>query len=140
MRFAFAFGAILLAAPAFAETAQTPPVVVQQIFSSDKTAAGQPINLPPGDVTVSVSTYTIAPGAKLPVHEHPFPRYAYVLAGTIAVTDAETGKTTTYRPGEVIIEMIGRWHSGENVGPDPVELLVFDQAPKGAQTTILKPN
>lgn len=114
------------------------PVVVSPIASITQTASGQPITLPQKNVQVVVSTYEIAPGATLPVHKHPFPRYASVQAGTLQVTNVETGKSTTYRAGDFIVEMIGQWHRAANIGTDPVKLLVIDQVEEGAQNTVLQ--
>jgi quercetin dioxygenase-like cupin family protein len=109
-----------------------------RIFSSTTTGNGQPIVLPQGDVEVSVWTYDIPPGARLPVHKHPFPRYAYVLQGTLQVTDVEKQKTSDYKVGDFIVEMVNTWHYGVNSGNEPVRLLVIDQAPKGQANTILR--
>ncbi|HMM63295.1 MAG TPA: cupin domain-containing protein [Mesorhizobium sp.] len=114
------------------------PVVVAPLASSTRTASGQPITLPQKNVQVLVSTYQIAPGATLPVHKHPFPRYAYVEAGTLQVTNADTGKSTTYKAGDFIVEMIGQWHRAANIGTDPVRLLVIDQVEEGTQNTVLQ--
>ncbi|TIO40868.1 MAG: cupin, partial [Mesorhizobium sp.] len=75
--------ALLLAAAFYATTADAldssaTPVVVTPLASKTTTASGQPIKLPQKNVEVQVSAYQIAPGATLPVHKHPFPRYAYV--------------------------------------------------------------
>jgi quercetin dioxygenase-like cupin family protein len=115
-------------------------VTISAILSTTVTAAGQPIVLPSGHVRLIASEYDIAPGASLPVHEHPYPRYAYVLAGTLAVTDKESGTQSTYKTGDFIVEMIDRWHFGQNVGSDPVRLLVIDQVPETATgNTVLSP-
>lgn len=114
------------------------PVVVTPLTSRTETASGQPIVLPQKNVQVLVSTYEIAPGATLPVHKHPFARYAYVQAGTLQVTNVETGKSNTYKTGDFIVEMIGQWHQATNVGADPVKLLVIDQVEDGAKNTILR--
>ena len=113
-------------------------VVVTPLASTTSTASGQPITLPQKDAQVIVSSYEIPAGAQLPVHEHPFARYAYVLGGTLQVTNVETGKSNTYRPGDFIVEMIGQWHKAANVGADPVRLLVIDQVEEGAQNTVLQ--
>ena len=115
------------------------PVAVTTLFRSTATAAGQPIVLPAGAVQVTVSQYVIAPGAVLAVHRHPYERYGYVQAGTLRVTNQETGVPTVYRTGDVIIEMVNVWHSAENIGSDPVRLLIFDQAPPGATNTEIRP-
>jgi quercetin dioxygenase-like cupin family protein len=115
-------------------------VTVSPLASINKTASGQPITLPAGRTTVSVSRYIIAPGATLPVHKHPYPRYAYVQAGHLAVYAADTGQRYDYKAGDFIVEILDGWHYGENTGTEPVELLVIDQMPEGRTTnTVLKP-
>lgn len=116
----------------------TQPVVVTPIRSTSVTSIGQPIVLPQEDVEVAASIFEIAPGAALPVHKHPFPRYAYVIAGTLKVTNVETGQSDTFEAGDFIVEMVDQWHYGSNIGPDPVKLVVIDQIEKGAQATLLK--
>lgn len=113
-------------------------VVVTPLASATTTAAGQPIILPQKDVQVLVSSFEIPPGAKLPVHMHPSARYAYVLEGQLQVTNTDTGQSTSYKTGDFIVEMIGAWHQGANVGAEPVKLLVIDQVEQGASNTVLK--
>ncbi|TIY00619.1 MAG: cupin domain-containing protein [Mesorhizobium sp.] len=129
--------AALSATAAHALDASETPVVVTPLASRTETASGQPIT-PQKNVQVLVSSFEIAPGATLPVHKHPFPRYAYVQGGTLQVTNVETGKSTTYKSGDFIIEMIGQWHQATNVGADPVKLLVIDQVEEGTKNTVLR--
>jgi quercetin dioxygenase-like cupin family protein len=114
------------------------PVVVTPIRSTTVTSTGQPITLPQKNVEVTASIFDIAPGATLPVHKHPFPRYGYVLSGTLKVTNVDTGKSDVFKTGDFIVEMIDQWHQGSNIGADPVKLLVIDQIEAGAQATILQ--
>ena len=135
--------ALLLAAVLSTTTADAldntnTPVVVTPLTSKTTTASGQLITLPQKNVEVQVSRYQIAPGATLPVHKHPFPRYAYVEQGRLKVTNVGTGASNTYKSGDFIIEMIGQWHQATNIGADPVKLLVIDQVEQGAKNTILK--
>ena len=113
-------------------------VVVTPLASVTETASGQPIVLPQKNVQVLVSSFEIPPGAKLPVHMHPSARYAYVLEGQLEVTNVDTGKSTSYKKGDFIVEMIGTWHQGANVGSGPVKLLVIDQVEQGTSNTVLK--
>ena len=113
-------------------------VVVTPLASTTVTANGQPIVLPQKNVQVLVSSFEIPPGASLPVHMHPSARYAYVLEGQLQVTNAETGKSTSYKTGDFIVEMLGTWHQGANVGAEPVKLLVIDQVEEGTANTLLK--
>ena len=114
------------------------PVVVTPVKTSAVTSTGQPLTLPQKNPEVAASIYDIAPGATLPVHKHPFARYAYVLAGTLQVTNVDTGKSDVFKTGDFIIEMIDQWHQGSNVGADPVKLLVIDQIEAGAQATVMR--
>jgi len=107
------------------------PVIVTPVLTTDVTASGQPIVLPSKDVQLIVSTYEIAPGAALPAHRHPFPRFGYMLAGSLRVTNLETGKSDDYKAGDFIPEAIGQWHQGSNTGDGPVKILVIDQVEKG---------
>ena len=113
-------------------------VTTKRLFSATTTASGQPIVLPRGDAEVIVWMYEIPVGAKLPVHKHPSPRYAYVLAGTLRVATADESRTWDYKTGDVIIEVIDTWHYGMNTGTEPVRLLVFDQVEAGQSNTILR--
>jgi len=126
---------LLSAAPALAEEV-TPPVVVTPVMKSAVTATGQPIQLPQKDAEVQVSTYDIPPGAKLPVHKHPFPRYAYVLSGRIEVTNTEAGTVAIYETGGFIIEAVGQWHKASNIGTEPVKLLVIDMIEAGQNNVV----
>ena len=138
-----AMSAVLLVSPLHADDQSARPavassVVVKPISSSSVTSSGQPIVLPRGHVQVIASTYDIAPGAVLPVHKHPFPRYAYVLAGTLDVTNDDIGKTETYRQGDFILEAVGQWHHAVNNSSEPVKLMVIDMAEKGKANVVVR--
>ncbi|HEX2525896.1 MAG TPA: cupin domain-containing protein [Geminicoccus sp.] len=137
-RLSWIMSAGLLAACTAAAPADGPPVVVNELASETTTASGQPIRLPQGDARILLSEYMIAPGAKLPVHKHPFTRLAYVQAGTLSVTNTDTGQTVVYTPGDLVVEAVDQWHFGENVGTTPVELLVLDELVGDGPATVLK--
>lgn len=120
------------------EAAAAAKVKASRIFSATTTAGGQPIVLPQGDVEVVVWTYEIPVGARLPVHKHPSARYAYVLQGTLQVTDVQHSRTWDYKPGDFIVEIVDTWHYGVTTGTEPVRLLVIDQVEKGKANTILR--
>lgn len=134
----FAVAALALAVLAGPAAADAPKPVVRPVFSGTETASGQPLVLPQGQAEVIVSTYEIPPGAALPVHKHPFPRYAYVLAGRLEVTATDTGKVSSYGPGDFVVEMLDTWHSGATVGEETVKLLVIDQVEPGKPNVVLK--
>jgi quercetin dioxygenase-like cupin family protein len=141
MRMIFAVVMLFTAlAAASGEEVPSKQVTISAILSTTVTAAGQPIVLPSGPVRLIASMYEIAPGVSLPVHEHPYPRYGYVLAGDLTVTDKVSGTQTTYKAGDFIVEMVDRWHFGQNTGTAPVRLLVLDQVPEATTgNTVLQP-
>jgi quercetin dioxygenase-like cupin family protein len=76
---------------------------IKQMLSTTVTLSGQPIVLPQNDALIVVSTYDVVPGVTLPVHKHPYPRYAYVLSGNLRVTSSETGRSDTYKTGDFTV-------------------------------------
>jgi len=117
---------------------QSNPVVVKQVVTTSVNSSGQPIILPRGDAQLTVSVYDIPAGANLPEHQHPFPRYGYVLAGNLRVLNTDTAKEQDYKPGDFILEAVGQWHKATATGTEPVRLLVIDIVEPGKTNTILK--
>ena len=115
---------------------EIPAITVTPLVSTTTTASGQPIEVPVRPEVV-VSRYEIAPGAALPTHKHPYPRYAYVLSGTLEVT-VPGGKTYRYKAGDFMAEVVNQWHSGKNIGDATVRLLVIDQVVPGHSNTIVR--
>ena len=114
--------------------ADPPPVTSTPLLSTDTTANGQRIEVPPQPQVIA-SRLEIPPGASLPMHEHPYPRYAYVLSGTLEVTTAD-GKVSRYHAGDFFTEVIGQCHSGRDAGDQPVQLLLIDQVVPGKSNTV----
>ncbi len=125
--------ATMLASPAISAT---PPTQVTELFSSRVTSAGQPIRLPP-EAKIRVSRYVIAPGATLPIHQHPAQRYAYVLSGEIDVILTEHAHSKHFGTGAFIVEATNAWHLGTNPGKEPAVLLVIDQMPLEATGNVI---
>lgn len=130
-------GPVTLPAPQVTQPPFVPaPVRVKPIMSTTTTVSGQPIVFPQGPGRVVVGEYIIAPGAVLPLHQHPFPRFAYVLQGQLEVENRDAQQTYHYKPGDVVIEMIGQNHLGRNIGNEPVRLIVFDTTPANVESNV----
>ena len=127
---------VLLAAPAHA--AEDRSVVVTPVLTTKVTATGQPIVLPRESPEVRAVTLEIAPGAVLPEHKHPYPRYGYVLAGTLRVTNTDSGTSMVYGVGDFIVEAVDQWHRGASIGSEPVRLLVIDQVENGQGNVVTR--
>jgi quercetin dioxygenase-like cupin family protein len=117
---------------------QQPGVTIKQLLDTTTTSAGQKIELPKKDAEVVASIFELPPRANLPEHEHPYPRYGYVLSGSLRVTDTQTGQSKTYRPGDFVVESVGRWHTGANAGEEPTKLLVIDIVEAKHSNTVLR--
>jgi quercetin dioxygenase-like cupin family protein len=127
---------VLAAAPAFA---QAPPAPVSTpVGAFDATVSGQPIILPQGPAHLAVTQTDLAAGGVIAPHKHPYPRYNYVLAGGVRVTNLDTGAVQEFRAGQVIVEAVGQWHKGEALDGKPARLLAFDQTPPGQTNMIRK--
>ena len=113
-------------------------VTVTQLLSTTRTSSGQPIGLPQKDAQIVASVYDVMPGTTLPVHNHPYPRYGYVLAGILRVTNIDTGQTDTYKRGSFFLESVGQWHIGASVGREPLKVLVIDVVEED-QTNFVSP-
>jgi quercetin dioxygenase-like cupin family protein len=102
------------------------------IARTDTTIISQKIVVPKNP-TVIFSTSTFAPGARTPVHKHPYPHYVCIEAGTLTVVRPETGTEFLVKSGSCFVEMIDKFHYGINKGAVPVRTLVVDQVPAGVQ-------
>jgi quercetin dioxygenase-like cupin family protein len=111
-------------------------VEVTQLLSTTRTSSGQPVALPQKDAQIVASVYDVMPGAALPVHNHPYPRYGYVLAGILRVTNIDTGQIDTYRHGSFFLESVGQWHMGTSIGSEPLKLLVIDIVEEGQSNDV----
>ena len=130
--------ALVLVAVATAPVlAESRPVTVETIARTAKTASGKPIAVPEHPEVV-VSTYEIAAHQRLPLHKHPYARYAYVLDGSLTV-EVRDGSSHHYAKGDFIVEVIDEWHTGITAD-SPVKLLVIDQVPTGDENTVLWEN
>ena len=74
------------------------------------------------DAQLNVAIFDIPAGATLPVHKHPFPRYAYVLAGTLKVTNQDAGRADIFKKGDFIVEAVDQWHMGTAIGVDQLHI------------------
>ena len=87
------------------------------------------------EVTVLKIVFNI--GEELPMHKHDLVNIAYVKKGTLTVI-TDDNKEITLHEGEVLPELIGKYHYGKNTGNEPVELVVFYIGEKGTPLSVNK--
>jgi quercetin dioxygenase-like cupin family protein len=131
-----AAGLLMLLAVSPAAAEEPAAIKVTKVLTTTTTVTGQKLVLPSRNPQLLVNILEIAPGARLPKHMHPYPRYAYVLEGDLTV-DYEGLGPRHFRKGDFIVEAIGSWHFGQNNGTTPVHLLVIDQVEAGKSNTIM---
>ena len=73
---------------------------------------------------VTVLKITINVNEELPMHKHDLVNIAYVKKGILTVV-TDDNKEITLHEGEVLPELVGKYHYGKNTGNEPVELVVF---------------
>ncbi len=116
-----------------------PGVVTELVVRSGNDWTGSP--LPPylsSAPEVAVMRFTIPPQTALPIHKHPVINAAYIIDGELTVIQ-ESGVQRIFKKGEVVIEMVEKWHHGINQGSVPVELVVFYATTKDLPLAIKKP-
>ena len=86
---------------------------------------------------VTVLKITINVKEELPMHKHDLVNIAYVKKGTLTVI-TDDNKEITIHEGEVLPELIGKYHYGKNTGKEPVELIVFYVGQKGTPLSVNK--
>ena len=85
----------------------------------------------------TVLKIVIGVNEELPMHKHDLVNIAYVKKGTLTVITDDNKKITLHE-GEVLPELIGKYHYGKNTGKEPVELIVFYIGKKGTPLSVNK--
>lgn len=86
---------------------------------------------------VTVLKIIINVGEELPMNKHDLVNIAYVKQGTLTVI-TDDNREITLNEGEVLPELIGKYHNGKNTGEEPVELVVFYVGEKGTPLPVNK--
>lgn len=86
---------------------------------------------------VTVLKIIINVNEELPMHRHDLVNIAYVKKGTLTVI-TDDDKEITLHEGEVLPELVGKYHYGKNTGNVPVELVVFYLGGKGTPLSVNK--
>ncbi|HEX6376430.1 MAG TPA: cupin domain-containing protein [Allosphingosinicella sp.] len=109
----------------------------QLIIDTTTTMAGQPLVVPEGPLEVVATRIVMSAGATIDTHMHFWARYVYVQSGEVKLTLLDSGETETFRAGQMIVEPLGKWHSGAIVS-DTV-LVAVEQVPPGRCNTVKPP-
>lgn len=114
------------------------PYTSLTLAKSSNSWDGSPLpKYPDGTPEIAIVKITIAPGAQLPLHKHDAINAGVLLSGELTVV-TETNEVLHMKPGEALIELVGKWHYGKNEGSIPAEIIVFYASTLNAPLTVSK--
>jgi quercetin dioxygenase-like cupin family protein len=99
-------------------------VKVTPLLKTSTSWDGKPLVYPQGQAEVTALIVEIAAGGQTGWHEHSVPSFAYVLEGTLEVTQGD-GKTRLLHVGDTLPEVVQTLHNGRALGDKPVKLFVL---------------
>ena len=96
------------------------------VLRTDEAWDGQKLpNYLVGKTEVVINKVLIPPKTNLPWHHHDVMSYAYVIRGEFYVVLKEENKEKHFKQGNVLCEVVGKIHRGENRSDKECELVVF---------------
>lgn len=105
-------------------------VRVETLFR-EAMAGREHARVPDGGIETVISRVRLPSRAILHADDRRYPRYAYVLSGSVVLTDIETGASRIVNAGSVVPKAPDRSHEVRNPQAQPAELLVIDLIPRG---------
>jgi len=104
----------------------------------EETVLNQPLTYPVSGVAqISSAIITLLPGEETGWHRHDAPLYGYILSGVLQVS-YDGGVVKTYKTGDALLEAVGTYHNGQNLGSQPVRILVVNIGASGIENTVKK--
>ena len=91
-----------------------------------------------GHPEVVAVKYEIPAGQKLGWHQHPVMNHGILVQGELTIVSLD-GKEKVVHEGEVVVEMVGTIHHGENRGSKPVILYMFYLSQEGMPLSVQHP-
>ena len=115
-------------------------IKVTQILKTTKDWDGNALPpYPSKNPEITILSYEIPPGIRLPMHKHLVINAGIVLQGKLTVMTKD-GKQLILNPGDSIVELVNRWHYGVNYGSVPVKLIMFYAGEVGVPLAIKEKN
>ncbi|WP_231562010.1 cupin domain-containing protein [Colwellia psychrerythraea] len=126
---------ILFTLSVSAEQIETTIISQTLVKSTNSWDGSQLLSYPEGQPEVTILKITIPAGVTLPLHQHPFINAGVLIKGELTVVN-KAGKKLIMTAGDPIVELVNKWHFGENSGNVPAEIIVFYAGIKGQPITI----
>ena len=110
-----------------------------ELLRTDKSWNGEALpDYPLGKPELVAVKYIIPPGERLGWHHHVAMNHGVLVQGELTINGID-GKTTVLHAGEVVVEMVGSIHHGENRGSEPVVLYMFYISKEGLPLSVPNP-
>ena len=90
-----------------------------------------------GKPEISILKISVAPHTKLPIHKHPMINTGVILSGELTVV-TDDNQTKHFKAGDSVVEVVNRWHHGQNDGNVTTEIIIVYVGVEGEQLTIVK--
>ena len=88
-----------------------------------------------GTPEVTILKIAIPPKTKLPLHKHPYMNAGVLTKGVLTVVTKDN-KTLELKAGDAIVEVLDKWHYGENKSNKEAEIIVIYAGIKDKTITI----
>jgi quercetin dioxygenase-like cupin family protein len=113
-------------------------IVVENLAETTKSWNGDLLlNYGEGQPKITVLKITIPPKTKLKWHKHLVINSGILLKGALKVVD-ENEDVLYLKEGDVIVELVNKYHYGINESDLPAEIVVFYAGTEGVPITVLK--
>ena len=120
------------------ETAVTEVKSTELLRTSQSWNGEELPDYPQGRPELVAVKYVIPAGQKLGWHHHTAMNHGVLVQGELAIIGLD-GQTKIVREGEVVVEMVGSIHHGENRGKEPVVLYMFYISQEGEPLSVQNP-
>jgi quercetin dioxygenase-like cupin family protein len=113
-------------------------IKIEKLAETSKSWNGDPLpNYLVGTPKITVMKFTIPPKTKMKWHKHLVINSGIILKGELTVVD-DDNSILELKEGDVIVELVNKYHYGENKGDIPVEIVVFYSGTVDVPITVLK--
>ena len=130
--------ALMLSASVILNAHENGKIKVDVLVKTSKSWDGTPLKAyAKGTPEVTILRIDIPPKTKLALHEHPYMNAGVLTKGVLTVVTKDN-KVLEMKAGDAIVEVLDKWHYGENKGDKIAQIIVVYAGIKGKPITIKK--